>query len=375
MAGAQAPSANYDESKVPKYVLPDPLVTLHGKRIKNAETWEKKRRPEILKLFETEVYGRTMVGRPKEMTWELISTDANALAGSAIAKTVAIYFAGKKDGPQMELHIVLPVKVREPVALFLMPTISDPKPENLLRRGYGLAYFNPASVEPDQDDGYPQSVRAYFAKPGQSEPGPDEWGALGAWAWAMSRAMDYLVTDPEVDARKISITGFSRYGKVAMWAGAQDERFAIVFSGESGCGGATIVRRQYGETVKAINAYAPHWFDRNFKSYAERVNELPVDWHMLIALMAPRPVYIATAEEDRWGDPRGSFLAAKSAESVYKLFGKAGLGVDEMPPLETSVGGVIGFHNRKGAHGLTDYDWEQFLNFADRQFGRERVLH
>src|SRR5258708_7182687 len=130
----------------------------------------------------------------------------------------------------------------------------------------------------------------------------------------MSRAMDYLVTDSDIDAHKVAIMGVSRYGKVTMWAGAQDERFAIVFSGESGCGGATIVRRQYGETVKSITGFAPYWFDRNFKTYGDRVNELAVDWHMLIALMAPRPVYIATAEQDRWGDPRGSFLAAKAAE-------------------------------------------------------------
>jgi hypothetical protein len=180
--------------------------------------------------------------------------------------------------------------------------------------------------------------------------------------------MDYLVTDSKVDAKKVYALGFSRYGKVAMWAGAQDTRFAIVFSGESGCGGATIVRRQYGETLKSITGFAPYWFARNFKSYADRVNELPVDWHMLIALMAPRPVYIATAEQDRWGDPRGSFLAAKAAESVYRFFGKTGLGVEEMPAVETPVGQTIGYHNRRGVHGLNDYDWQQFLNFADRHF-------
>ncbi len=370
----QSPPANYDESKVPQYVLPDPLVLLNGKRVKDIKTWQKKRRPEILRLFETQVYGRTMIGRPEGMTWEVTSTDNQALSGSAIIKSVAIYFVDKREGPRMELRIILPAGVRKRVPVFLMPTVFNPKPEKLLSRGYGLAYFNPASVEPDNVNGYAKSIRAFFAKDGQTEPGPDEWGAIGAWAWAMSRAMDYLVTDPDVDADKVSIMGVSRYGKVAMWAGAQDERFAIVFSGESGCGGATIVRRQYGETVKSITGFAPYWFDRNFKTYGDRVNELSVDWHMLIALMAPRPVYIATAEQDRWGDPRGSFLAAKAAEPVYKLFKRAGLGVDEMPPVETPVGNFIGFHNRKGSHGLNDYDWEQFLDFADGQFGKERVL-
>ncbi len=211
-------------------------------------------------------------------------------------------------------------------------------------------------------------IRKVFAPPGQTAPKPDEWGTIGAWAWAMCRAMDYLETDPDVDAHQVCIMGVSRYGKVVMWAGAQDPRFAIVFSCESGCGGAVLVRRGYGETVKSINGYAPHWLDGNFKNYANRVNDLPVDWHMLVALIAPRPVYIATAEEDYWGDPRGSFLSAKYADPVYRLFGKTGLGVEDLPPVATSVGDFIGFHNRKGGHGLSQYDWQQFLDFVDRHF-------
>jgi hypothetical protein len=184
--------------------------------------------------------------------------------------------------------------------------------------------------------------------------------------------MDYAVTDKDIDANKVCVAGFSRFGKVAMWAGAQDPRFAIVFSGESGCGGAVLVRRGFGETVKIINNKFPYWFCRNFKKFGSDVNRLPVDWHMLIALMAPRPVYIATADQDYWGDPRGSFLAAKYAEPVYKLFGEKGLGVDDMPPVETPVGDYIGYHNRIGTHGLTDYDWLRFIAFADRHFSHAR---
>ncbi|MDZ7262995.1 MAG: acetylxylan esterase [candidate division KSB1 bacterium] len=366
---ANYPPGMYDESKVPSYTLPDPLVMLNGERVSDTLTWKAKRRPEIIKLFETHVYGRTMVGRPKEMTWEVTSEDRKATGDSVVTRTVTIYFVGKKDGPKMNLNITLPVNRRKPVPIFLVPGW-DPGKEILFKRGYGLANFNPWEIEPDRkDSAYVKSIRKFFAPPGQMEPQPDEWGCLGAWAWATSRAMDYLESDPAIDASKVCVMGLSRYGKVAMWAGAQDERFAIVFSCESGCGGSVIVRRGFGETVKAINDYFPHWFCGNFKTYGDRVNELPVDWHELVALMAPRPVYIATAEEDYWADPRGSFLAGKNAEPVYKLFGKSGLGVAEMPPVETPVGHFIGFHMRKGGHGLNEYDWEQFLDFADRHFG------
>ena len=370
------PLGQYDEAKVPQYTLPDLLLLLNGKKVTSTRTWRKKRRPEIVKLFETNVYGRTMAGRPKAMTWEVNYT--NPVPGTSVAKTVTIYFAGKKDeasenAPKMVLQILLPANAKKPVPVFLMPTTFHRIPQQVLDRGYGFVSFDPTSVEPDNANGYAKSVRSFFAPASQKGPGPEEWGAIGAWAWAMSRAMDYLVTDPDIDGKRVSIAGVSRYGKVAMWAGAQDERFAIVFSGESGCGGANLVRRQFGETVKSITSTFPYWFDVNFKTYGDRVNDLPVDWHMLISLMAPRPVYIATAEQDHWGDPHGSFLAAKSAEPVYQLFGEPGLRVDDMPAVATPVGDWIGFHNRRGTHGIDEYDWEQFLNFADRHFGIARI--
>jgi hypothetical protein len=294
--------------------------------------------------------------------------------GIAITKTVTIYFTGKNDGPKMDVNIVLPAgAAKKPVPLIAIVEWA-PQKQWLLDHGYGLATFNAAQIEPDIKTGsYEKSVRKFFAKPDQNQPGPDEWGAIGAWAWGLSRAMDYIVTDKDIDANKVCVAGFSRFGKVAMWAGAQDERFAIVFSGESGCGGAVIVRRGFGETVKIINNKFPYWFCGNFKSYGDHVNDLPVDWHMLVAVMAPRPIYIATAEQDLWGDPRGSFLSGKYAEPVYRLFGKKGLGVDDMPPLETPVGDTIGYHIRKGTHNLTDYDWQQFLNFADRHLGIKTI--
>ena len=361
------PKAQYDESKVPKYTLPDPLVMANGKRVKNARTWMEKRRPEILKLFETYVYGRTMAGRPREMTSEVTAEDRKAMDGKAITKTVRLHFAGEKDGPFMDLTMTLP-NAGKRVPVFLIAGFGRFN-QLVFDRGYGMAVCNIGQIQADNAKGYSTSIRKYFAPADQQEPGDDEWGAIAAWAWGLSRAMDYLETDRDIDARRVAINGVSRYGKVVMWAGARDQRFAITFSGDSGCGGAVIVRRQYGETVRSITGFAPYWFARKFKEYADKVNDLPVDWHELVALHAPRPVYIATAEQDYWGDPRGSFLAAKFAEPVYRLFGKKGLGVDQMPAVETPVGDFIGYHNRKGTHGQNNYDWEQFLNFADRHFG------
>jgi hypothetical protein len=363
------PKALYDESKIPKYTLPDPLVLQNGKRVKNTKAWIEERRPELLSLFAKNVYGGTVAGRPKEMTWE-VTGEKPSFKGIARTKTVTIYFAGKdkKEGPKMDLHITVPAHADKPVPLFLVPE-GDRWPEIVVKHGYGYATFRAADIEPDSKDGFEKSIRAFYVVQSHHSLGPGDWGALAAWAWGMSRAMDYLVTDAAIDAKRVSIMGFSRYGKVTMWAGAQDQRFALVFSGEAGCGGANLVRRQYGETVKIINERFPYWYDANFKSFGDRVDELPVDFHELIALMAPRPVYLATAEQDYWGDPHGTFLAAKAAEPVFALFGKKGLGVEKMPPVETPVGDSIGFHNRKGFHGITEYDWNQFLAFADRHFG------
>jgi hypothetical protein len=363
---ANYPPGQYDESKVPQYTLPDPLVLSNGAKVSDAGAWRQLRRKEILRLFETYVYGRDPIGRPRQMAWE---KSAEARNDTLITRTIRIFFAGAKSGPGMNLRLILPVNAVKPVPLFLVPGWMRNQ-ELLFQRGYGLAVFNPWEVEPDRNDtAYANSIRSAFPDLPKNLLSKDAWGTIGVWAWAMSRAMDYLETDPDIDAGKICIMGLSRYGKVAMWAGAQDERFAIVFSCESGCGGAVIVRRGFGETVKSINGYAPHWFNAEFKKYGESVAELPVDWHMLVALMAPRPVYIATAEEDYWGDPYGSFLAAQGAEPVYALFGKAGLGVSGMPPVEVPVGNTIGYHMRKGGHGLNAYDWERFLDFADRHLG------
>lgn len=415
LQAAPAPAIT-DESKVPPYTLPDPLICADGTPVRDVATWRTKRRPELLELFAVNEYGRTPPGRPAGMNWQVTSLDRAALGGKATRKEITIWFTEKKDGPRMHLLIYQPNGVSAPPPVFLGlnffgnhtvhadPGIALARPftfyevdryrpaapgtpanseqrgvhaskwqiETVIARGYATATAWCNDLTADRVDALkdPMSIAALFATGGAEERAGDAWGALGIWAWGLSRALDYLESDRELDAKRVAVHGFSRLGKAADWAAAQDERFAMLISNESGCGGAALSKRIYGETVAIINGKFPHWFAKNFRNYNDNEAALPMDQHQLLALIAPRPLYVASAEGDQWSDPKGEFLGAKGAESVYALFGKKGLGVDVMPALDTPVGETIGYHNRTGKHDMTDYDWARYLDFADRHLKR-----
>ncbi len=413
IAAAEQPGVNYDESKIAPYTLPDPFLCADGTKVTAAKTWIEKRRPELLELFRANMHGRSPA-KPEEMKFEVTSSDAHALDGKATRKEIAISFSKEKDAPKIHILLYVPNGAKKPVPAFLGVNFdgnhtisSDPgitiaeqwtwdnktkseslaKPdentrgrsiglwavETLLARGYAVATIPRADVEPDYPEGWKRGVRGWFLKKsGKSEFAPDDWGAISAWAWGLSRALDYLETDRDIDAKRVVVIGHSRMGKAAVWAGASDERFALTISNDSGEGGAALARRWFGETTAVINDHFPHWFCGNFKQYSNHEDKLPFDQHELLALIAPRPLYVASAEDDRWSDPRGEFLSAKAAGEVWRLFGKEGVSVDAMPPVNqpvgASVGASVGYHIRTGKHDVTDYDWEQYLAFADRHF-------
>ena len=394
---------NYDEMKVGTYTLPDPLIFSNGKPVTGVKNWYSKRRPELIRLFEENEYGRAP-GRPAGLHFDVFEKAGTAFNGKAIRRQVTIHFSKDDNSPKADLLMYLPAAGQKPASMLLSlsfsansSTIDDPgiKPGEIwgrdhkrvpapktgighidplpfLEQGIGVATMYYGDIDPDFDGGLPNGVRALYLKPGQSKPAADEWGAIGAWAWGLSRAMDYLETDQGVDAKHVAILGISRLGKTVLWAGAQDTRFAMVIASCSGEGGAALSRRNYGETIAHLTAPSryPYQFCANYAKYAEHPDKMPVDANELVALIAPRPLLLQTGDTDYWSDPKGEFLAAVSAGKVYRMLGKAGLETEQMPVAGEPILNPLGYLVHSGGHGTVPSDWPVFLKFIQLYLGK-----
>jgi hypothetical protein len=405
IAWAQQDHTNLDEAKVGNYTLPPLLVASDGSKVTTARQWEKRRRPEILRLYEEQVYGRTPEALPPGLSTTVVEHADGVLGGLARRKQIEIRLGSKPDAPVLHVLLYTPMKARGPVPVFAVlhfngnwAIVDDPgvrlyptwdrkthqrvaPPEAtprgtskewdvplVLSRGYGIAALYYGDVEPDFDGGagLPFGVRALYLPAGQTTRGPDDWGAIGAWGWGLSRVLDYLRTDHDVDGKRVAAVGQSRLGKTVLWLGARDPRFAMVIASCSGEGGAALSRRDYGENLDNMTSRYLYQFSERFKRFNKHWNDLPVDAHMLVALMAPRPLLLNTGSEDRWSDPRGEFLGAQAATPAYQLYGKRGPAGEEQPPLDKPLFHDLAFHEHTGRHAILATDWKVFLDFADQ---------
>lgn len=391
---------NYDEEKVGNYILPDVLTLQSGKKVTTSKAWMNERRPEVLRLIEENQFGK-MPGRPADMHFNVFDKGTPVFDGKAIRKQVTIYLTKDTSANKMDLLIYLPAKATKPAPLLLTANFSvnsnatdDPgvKPsmswskegkrvpavagrafgklnvEKFISEGFGLATLCYTDIEPDMLDGILYGIRNHYLKAGTTQPAPDEWGAISAWAWEISRAIDYFETDRAIDFRRIAIQGASRLGKTVLWAGAKDTRIAMVLASCSGEGGAALSRRNYGETIKHLTAPTryPYQFAANYGKYGDNVSGNPVDAHMLVSLIAPRPLLLQTGDTDVWSDPKGEFLAAVAAEPVYKLFGKSGPGTNVMPKAGEALLNPLGYYMHSGGHGTIPSDWDIYLEFMKK---------
>jgi hypothetical protein len=398
---------NYDEAKTGSYTLPDPLKLNNGQPVNDSKTWFEKRRPEIIAMFESQQYGRAP-GRPADETFEVYDKGTPVFDGKAIRKQITIHLSKDPTWPTIDLLVYLPAAAKKPVPMFLsinfgavQNAVDDPgiKPqevwdaktntkippiaahnfgrlsiEPLLDAGFGVATFYYGDVDPDYPAGFANGIRARYLRAGHAQLAPDEWGSIAAWGWGMSRVQDYFETDKSIDARRVAIHGVSRLGKTVMWAGAHDQRFAVVIASCSGEGGAALSRRNYGETIAHLTAPTryPYQFAENYAKYAGFPDTAPMDAHMLVALIAPRPVLLQTGSTDSWSDPKGEFLAAVAAEPVYKLLGKDGLDTDVWPAAKQPILHDIGYYMHEGGHGMVPTDWAIYIEFLKKHLHPEQ---
>lgn len=399
-----APPSLPDADQLPdRPDLPDPLVMLSGERVTTREQWVSRRRPELKELFQYYMYGY-LPPAPGKVSGKVEREDRRALGGKATLKEVTITF-GPPDMPAMHLLLVVPNARQKPAPVFVglnfagnhtvlkdpnvrLPTawMPDRQPgvrqnratdagrgaqvdvwavEPSIDRGYAVATCYNGDIEPDRPDA-PDGIRAYYRQHGLTKAGPHEWGTIAAWAWGLSRAVDYLRTDKDIDENRVAVVGHSRLGKAAIVAAAFDDRIALAVPLQAGCGGTSPSRGKVGESVKQINDRFPHWFDGTFKEFNSRPERLPFDQNCLVALVAPRPVLFSNATEDTWANPEGQFQVLKAADPVYRLLGAGGLDAERMPETGRLVASRLGYYIRSGKHSMTKSDWKIFLDFADK---------
>jgi hypothetical protein len=386
--------------------LPDPLVMLDGTRVASKEDWFNKRRPELKALFQYYMYGE-LPPAPSRVRATVEHEDRAAFGGKATLKEIALA-VGPAESPPIRLLLVIPNHRKGPAPVFVglnftgnHSLVSDPKvrlphawmyPSNVgvkgnhateagrnakadswsleqsIDRGYAVATFYNGDVDPDRPDER-GGLRPYLKTLG-SQPGPHECATIAAWAWGLQRAVDYLVTDKDLDSKRIAAFGHSRLGKTAILAAAFDERIALAIPHQAGCGGTAPSRGKVGESVKKINDHFPHWFCGEFKEFNDRPERLPFDQNCLAALVAPRPLLFSNAVKDTWGNPEGQFQVLLATEPVYHLLGAGGLGTKHLPATGKLVGDALAFFIRPGVHSTTPEDWKIFLDFADQHFGK-----
>jgi len=377
--------------------LPDPLIANDGTEITSKEQWMEFRRAEVLELFRANVFGRRPEGTMNPVAGQYdissglqnlqktIKTTKGVMDGEANLNEVRWTYDALNGVGEMNMVLFTPAGVEKPESIpcFLLishrteenidPTRETKVPfwpaEEIIARGYATAAFWVGYVDPDdRKDDYQNGIQYLFEDQSKERP-DDAWAALAAWAWGASLCMDHLVDDKMIASDKVAVLGHSRGGKTALWAGAEDPRFSLVISNESGNSGAALSRRSFGESVKRINDVFPNWFNKNYKKYNDNVENLPIDQHMLMTLIAPRLLYVASAAGDQWADPEGEFLSAKYARPVYELFGHSGLGDASFPKNDSPIhGDRMAYHIRTGKHNLLEYDWHRFMDFADKHW-------
>ncbi len=376
-------AANYDESKVPAYTLPAVLKTTANKKVSTIAIWEKERRPEILELFEEHVYGK-MPKSFESIKYTVTNENARAMDGKARLKEVLIEVFNNNKSVKINLVLFVPNNADKAVPAFVLinnrgkentdatrATKSDFWPaEMVVDNGYAIAAFHVSDLAPDHKENYVNGVLDLYPEHLTADNGMK---AIGSWAWGASRVMDYFETDKSINAKRVAVVGHSRGGKASLWAAAQDRRFAMCVTNCSGNTGAALARRQFGERINRINTSFPHWFNTNYKKYNDKEELLPVDQHMLIALVAPRPLYATNASKDLWADPTGTYLSLKNAEEVYDLYGKKSNLPAKPPGINLPIiESQLAYHNREGEHNLTAYDWKNFILFANFHYKKSK---